>query len=88
MSKCQTTSGPYTCEREEGHHGECKSRAPEYDSKIEYNRLLRSLVGKNQEIAELKRIESAARELLNHEPASDKYIEYKWHLMQALKERK
>ena len=30
MSQCPTTSGPYRCEREVGHPGECECQAPEY----------------------------------------------------------
>jgi hypothetical protein len=28
MSQCTTTSGPYRCEREAGHDGECECEAP------------------------------------------------------------
>ncbi len=88
MSKCQTTSGPYSCDREDGHTGECRTTTREYDVKAEYNKLLRALVGKNQEIQELRHIEEAARELMRWAPGSERWDEKRSDLISALKDRK
>jgi hypothetical protein len=48
MTTCPTTSGPYRCEREAGHAGECACSAREYNERrhIEHLSTLANIVDK------------------------------------------